>query len=129
MQPQPIEPHMHHVTLQRRCRTILRKQRDLPRNPAGFVKRFDRPAPGRTLAVVDLTQVEHMPLYRAAACNAPVLNDAPIAVLLAVLPTGLGTQKHAARFPTPLPAPQGTWSAPHRIPAHHCDVSPTRSAG
>jgi hypothetical protein len=82
-----------------------------------FVKRFDALAPARTLAIVDLAEIQHVPLHRSAPGHASVLNDAPVAVLFAVLLTSLGAQKHAGRLSKPLLAAQETWSAPHAISA------------
>src|SRR5208283_5918723 len=96
---------------------ILGEQRDLPRVLASLVERLDRPAPGRPLAVVALAQIQHMPLHRSPARYPAVLHDAPVAVLLAVLPAKLVAQKHAARLPKPQAVSQGTWSAPHAVSA------------
>ena len=52
-----------------------------------FVERFDHPAPGLALAVVDLAQVQHRPLHHLAAGAALALDNAPVAMLLAVLET------------------------------------------
>src|SRR5947209_18263257 len=76
---------MHHVAVQRWPRAILGKQRDLSAMSTALVERFDRLAPCRSLVVVDLSQMKHMSLHRAPAGNTAVFNDAPIAVLLAVL--------------------------------------------
>src|SRR3954470_23333799 len=80
---------MHHIAIQRRRRAILGKQRDLFGLLTALVKRFDRLAPCRSLVVVDLSQMQHMPLHRAPGGHTAVFNDAPIAVLLAVLAANL----------------------------------------
>src|SRR5208283_1558548 len=84
-QPHAAEPDVHHITVQRRRRTILGEQRDLPGVLATLVKCFDGPAPRRSLAIVDLAQIQHVPLHRSTAANPAVLNDAPVAILLTVL--------------------------------------------
>ena len=75
---------MHHIAIQWRRRTILGEQRDLFAGLSALVQRLDRLAPRGTLAVVDLAQIQHMPLHRATAGDPAVLDNAPIAVLLAV---------------------------------------------
>ena len=117
VQPQAAEPDMHHIAVQRRCRTILRKQRDLSGLLAALVKRFDRLAPRGSLGVVDLAKIQHMPLHRPTAGHPAVLHDAPVAVLLAVLPANLVAQKHDRRLPKPAAVSQDTWSAPQAVSA------------
>ena len=97
-QPQSAEPDMHHIAIQSRRRTILGEQRDLSRFLASLVERFDRLAPCGSLAVIDLAQIQHLPLHRPPAGHPAVLDDAPVAVLLAVLAANLVAQKHAASF-------------------------------
>src|SRR6186713_2574824 len=108
---------MHHIAIQRGPRAILGKQRDLPGLSTALVERFDRVAPCCSLVVVDLSQMQHMPLHRAPAGHTAVFNDAPVAVLLAVFTANLLAQKHDARLPKPPAVSQATWSAPHAIPA------------
>src|SRR3954453_22154388 len=103
---------MHHIAIQRRRRAILGKQRDLFGLLTALVKRFDRLAPCRSLVVVDLSQMQHMPLHRAPGGHTAVFHDAPIAVLLAVLAANLVAQKHDARLSKPQAVSQGPWSAP-----------------
>src|SRR6188472_1866736 len=107
---------MHHIAIQRRPRAIFRKQRDLSGLPVALVKCLDRVAPCRSLIIVDLSQMQHVPLYRAPAGHTAVFNDAPVAVLLAVFTANLLAQKHDARLPKPPAVSQATWSAPHAIP-------------
>src|SRR4051812_22386158 len=108
---------MHHIAIQRRRRAILGKQRDLFGLLTALVKRFDRLAPCRSLVVVDLSQMQHMPLHRAPAGYTAVFNDAPVAVLLAVFTANLVAQKHDARLPKPPAVSQATWSAPQEVSA------------
>src|SRR4051795_3947842 len=61
--------------------------------------------------------MQHMPLHRAPGGHTAVFNDAPIAVLLAVLAANLVAQKHDARLPKPPAVSQGAWSAPHAVSA------------
>ena len=96
------------------------------------VKRFDRLAPCRSLVVVDLSQMQHMPLHRAPAGHTAVFNDAPIAVLLAVFAANPVAQKHgaeaskaASRFASHLVGTARVFrSFPRAAPAIFSDLSP-----
>src|SRR5271166_1845286 len=123
-QPHAAEPDMHHITVQRRRRTILGEQRDRPGALAALVKCFDGPAPRRSLAIVDLAQIQHVPLHLSTAANPAVLDDAPIAMLLTVLATDLVAQKHAARLSQLCAVSQATWSAPQAVAANHRAADP-----
>src|SRR3954454_10661577 len=94
-QPQAAEPDMHYIAGQRRRGAILGKQRDLFAILAALVKRLDRLAPCCSLAVVDLAQIQHMPLHRSTTTHTAVLHDAPVAMLLAIFAANLVAQKHA----------------------------------
>jgi hypothetical protein len=65
---------------------------------AAFVKSIDNPAPGLALAVVDLSEIKHRPLYHPTAGAALALDNAPVTVLLAVLPSSSESQIHERRF-------------------------------
>src|SRR5262244_1817125 len=65
---------------------------------AAFVKTIDHPAPGFALAVVDLTEIKHRPLDHTTAGAALTLDNAPVTVLLAVLPPPSESQIHERRF-------------------------------
>ena len=108
---------MHHIAVQRRCRTILRKQCDLSGLLAALVKRFNCLTPRRSLCVVDLAQIQHMPLHCPTAGHPAVFHDAPVAVLLAVLPANLVAQKHDRRLSKHAAVSQDTWSAPQAVSA------------
>jgi hypothetical protein len=70
---------------------------DKGRKIAGFLlEHLDRPPPCQFLGVVDLTQVQHVPLHNAPAGDPRVLENAPIAMLLAILPANLAAQEHEA---------------------------------
>src|ERR1700693_225501 len=106
-QAQTAEPDMHHIAIQWRRRTILGEQRDLFADLSALVQRFDRLAPRGPLAVVDLAQIQHMPLHRATAGDPAVLDNAPIAVLLAVFAAKLVARKHDASLSKPAAVSQG----------------------
>src|ERR1700735_1809561 len=64
--------------------------------PGVLVENFDGFAPGRGLRRADIAQIQDVALHNAAGPEAMVLDDAPIAVRLAILlPPGL-PQKHDA---------------------------------
>src|SRR5208283_3774916 len=102
-QPYAAEPDVHHITVQRRRRTILGEQRDLLGVLATLVKCFDGPAPRRSLAIVDLAQIQHVPLHRSTAANPAVLYDTPVAMLLTVLAADLVAQNMPRGFRSCVP--------------------------
>jgi len=57
----------------------------------------DRPPPCQFLRVVDLAQVQHVPLHHAPAADPRVFDNAPVAMLFAILPANLETQEHDRR--------------------------------
>jgi hypothetical protein len=63
----------------------------LPRSPRSTAAR-------QLLRVVDLTQVQHVSLHHAPPGDPRVLDNAPIAVLLAILPANLAAQEHGRRL-------------------------------
>src|SRR5208337_2892072 len=84
---------------------ILGKQRQRLRSIDLLVHHLDRSAPSQCLRVVDLAQMKDMLLHDASARDALVLDDAPIAMPLAVLLANLVAQKHdgSALFTDPPP--------------------------
>jgi len=76
---------------------ILREQRQGPPPVAALIQDLDRLAPRQFLGVVDLSQVQQMFLHHAPAGNAPVLNNAPVAMLLPVFLPESPPQKHGGR--------------------------------
>src|SRR5262249_37037880 len=58
---------------------------------------LDRPPPRQFLSVVDLTQIQHVPLHHAPAGDACVLDNAPVAMLLAILLADFAAQEHDGR--------------------------------
>src|SRR5208337_3448414 len=93
-QPHLAQPDRNHVAVESRRDAVLGEKRDLGRASA-FVERLDRPAPTRALAVVDLSEIEHLPLNHAPVVNPAVLDHRPSPMLLAVLAANLMAQKHA----------------------------------
>ena len=90
------------VAVENRRRAIFRKQRHLPRLRGVRVENLDRLAPRGFLAVVDLPQIENLPLRHPAVVQSTVLHHRPRTMLLAVLAANLVAQKHDAGL-APLP--------------------------
>jgi hypothetical protein len=76
---------------------VFWKQRQRPRLRGAFLEHLDRAPPRQLLCVVDLAQVQHVPLYHAPPGNPRALDNAPIAMLLAILPANLAAQEHDGR--------------------------------
>jgi hypothetical protein len=100
--PRPAQPHLRQSQANDgRVRknpfaAIVREQRQRPWLRGAFVKDFNRLAPRQLLRVIDLAEVEHMPLHYAPVGHALVLDNAEVAVLLAVLLPNHLAQEHAA---------------------------------
>jgi hypothetical protein len=62
-----------------------------------ILENLDRPPPRRLLRIVDLAQVQHVPLHHAPSGHPRVLNNAPVAVLLAILVASFEAQEHDGR--------------------------------
>src|SRR6202035_3215861 len=73
---------------------ILGKQCQRPWTSGVLVENLDGFAPGRRLRRTDLTQIQNMPLHHPTALEASVLDDAPIGVRLAILPSSGLPQEH-----------------------------------
>src|ERR1700746_1576146 len=67
-------------------------------SPARFVKRFDLATPRFALAIIDLAQIKNRALHHTTTCTASAFDNAPVAVLLAVLPSPRESQVHGPRF-------------------------------
>jgi hypothetical protein len=61
-----------------------------------FIERLNHPTPGLALAVVDLAQIQHLPLYDSTIGAALSFDDVPIAVLFAVFEPPIASQIHDA---------------------------------
>ena len=95
MQLHGPEPDLHAMALGVfGQRPIGGEQRQLGRLLRILVENFDHPAPGLLLAVVDLAEIEHLPLHHLAAGAALALDNAPVAVLLAVFEASIRAQIH-----------------------------------
>jgi len=112
MQLHRVEPHLHAVTIgTRRNLAIGGKQRQLAVPLAALIKGFDQPAPGIVLAVIDLAEIQHLPLDHLATGATLVLNDIPVSMLFAVFEAPVESQEHDATHPTPTThIEKDTWS-------------------
>jgi hypothetical protein len=97
-QSHAAQPDRSLVAWKRRRDALFREQRDLLR-PSAVIEDLDRPGRRRALAVVDLAEIQHMPLNHLPAPNAPVLHHRPTSMLLAVLPPNIAAQKRGPRWP------------------------------
>jgi hypothetical protein len=96
MQCHRVEPHSDAMRLGVfGKRAIGRKQRQLCVAASAFIKGFDLPAPSLMLAVVDLAQIEHLPLHHFATSAALALDNIPIAMFFAVFEASVEAQEHA----------------------------------
>ena len=86
---QGVEPDVHGLATQRRRLPVGGEQGKLCRATPAIGEHLDGLAPHRPLAVVNLAQIQHVPLHHTARGGAPVFHNAPVAVLFAVLETGL----------------------------------------
>ena len=95
-----IKPHLHAIAVSvDRNRAIGGKQRQLAMPPAVFIKRFDQIAPRLALAIIDLAEIQHLPLNYLAAGAALVLDDIPVAMLFAVFDASIEPQEHERIVP------------------------------
>jgi hypothetical protein len=91
----------------------FREQHHLTRPRFAVGKDFDAPAPGRMLAVVDLAQIQNLPLHHPVPTHPAVLHDAPVFVGLAVLAASLAAKKHDSQTRRSKPPDQPGRSALH----------------
>ena len=98
---------MHGLLRQLRSFPVLGKQHHLMPLAARLVEHFDAPAPGRSLAVVDFPQVEHLPLHYTLRGPTTVLHDAPITMFLAILYATRAAKKHTAHCAPPVAVIKG----------------------
>src|SRR5271166_3458153 len=95
MQLHGPEPDLHAIALGViGQRSIGGEQGQLSGLLRPLVEGLDHPAPGFLLAVVDLAEIKHLPLHHLAAGAALALDNAPVAVLLAVLEASIRAQIH-----------------------------------
>lgn len=100
---QLLHPQAQRVHGVRRNLAVLRGGREVHveqlierglQEPRVLVEDLQRPAPGRFLRVVDLAEVEHLPLNHSVPGQPTRLHDAVVAVPLAVLEALLAAEEH-----------------------------------
>ncbi len=101
----------------RRRLAIVRKECDLPRALSTSFNGVDHFAPRQALAVVDFTEVKHLPLGTATIGQTVAFDDAPIAVLFAVLLALVTFEIHCGRNPNKIPKNFKKVGLPHKPPA------------
>src|SRR3954447_17044274 len=114
---QSAEFHWHAVHGIRRNLPVVRKQAQRRVALLCLIEHLQCFAPGRLLLVVDLTEIEHRPLYGLATRHATVLDDAEIAVVLTVFLAIGSPQKHrSSRMPEIPPGEKGEGLHPASFP-------------
>src|SRR5262249_19300752 len=87
----PAQPHSHQPAAddrgvrQQPPDAVFWKQRQCPRPPRAILQTLDRPPPRHFLRIVDLAQIQHVPLHHAPAGDPRILDNAPVAMLFAIL--------------------------------------------
>ena len=94
LQFQPAQPHLYAVDGIGGKLPVVGKQTQGDEALFRFVEYIERPAPRRLLSIVDFAQIENGALRCPAAGQAPVLDNAEVAMILAVLATIRAAQKH-----------------------------------
>jgi hypothetical protein len=125
VQLHPVEPHLQTIGV---CRNlaISGKQRQLPLPLASFIEGFDQSSPSLALAVIDLAEIKHLPLDHFAAGATFVLDDVPVAMLLAVLEASVEAQEHDANQLTPTQHPKERYLVYTTADLQSSRVDPTR---
>jgi hypothetical protein len=88
------KPNPHHIPFIDLNGTVFGKQRHGARLGLALLVNLDGLLPGRLLLIINLTQIKNMPLNDLVAGATLVLDDAPIAMVLAIFLPGAATQKH-----------------------------------
>src|SRR5580693_7953260 len=83
-----------------------------------FVERFDLTTPRFALAIIDLAQIQNRTLHHPTARTAPAFDNAPVTVLLAVLPSPCESQVHGPRFYAQTKTRKEGRSSLHAFPPH-----------
>src|ERR1700726_289964 len=83
-----------------------------------FVERFDLTTPRFALAIIDLAQIQNRTLHHTTTRTASAFDNAPIPVLLAVLPSPCESQVHGPRFYAQTKSRKEGRSSLHAFPPH-----------
>jgi hypothetical protein len=93
-----VELHGDRIDFPRRQRPVIGKETQLAILPLVLIKYLQCPPPGLLLRVVDLAEVEDLPLRGAARTRAAVLDDAEVTMGLPILAAFVLAQKHERRL-------------------------------
>jgi len=66
--------------------------------PLIFPEHFNRFAPRRFLTIIDLPQIQDLPLHHTLPRDTTSLDNTSVAMRFAIFETGLGTEKHTKHF-------------------------------
>src|ERR1700719_3041335 len=83
-----------------------------------FVERFDLTTPRFALAIIDLAQIQNRTLHHTTTRTASAFDNAPVPVLLAVLPSPCESQVHGPRFYAQTKSRKEGRSSLHAFPPH-----------
>src|SRR5580704_10630489 len=83
-----------------------------------FVERFDLTTPRFALAIIDLAQIQNRTLHHTTTRTASAFDNAPVPVLLAVLPSPRESQVHGPRFYAQTKSRKEGRSSLHAFPPH-----------
>src|SRR3984893_24099 len=83
-----------------------------------FVERFDLTTPRFALAIIDLAQIQNRTLHHTTTRTASAFDNAPVPVLLAVLPSPCESQVHGPRFYAQTKSRKEARSSLHAFPPH-----------
>src|SRR5271170_3352745 len=81
-------------------------------------ERFDLATPRFALAIIDLAQIQNRTLHHTTTCAASAFDNAPVTVLLAVLPSPCESQVHGPRFYAQAKSRKEGRSSLHAFPPH-----------
>src|ERR1700732_4629227 len=101
-----------------RHRPLGWKQGKLPMPSVRFVERFDLTTPRFALAIIDLAQIQNRTLHHTTTRTASAFDNAPVPVLLAVLPSPCESQVHGPRFYAQTKSRKEGRSSLHAFPPH-----------
>ena len=101
LQAQLTQPHLQRVHLARRRSAVRGKQGQLSRLPVPLIDHRNRALPRHPLAVVDLSEMQHMPVRHLAPRIAPALHHRPTPMRFAVLAPRPAFEEHACSLLDP----------------------------
>ena len=119
------EAHLERFHFARRRRAVLGKQRQLAGSSVALINDGNGAFPSEALAVVDLAQIQHVPVRDLVSWIAPALDDGPTAVNLPVFAPLPALEEHEPQFTAASGRAEGGRSGLHalwktrRLPRNH----------